>query len=493
MVQARFLIIALLLIQTSVFAQDAVLERVRIEVVSTQRQYDNETHVSAFQGEKLPIVEFEAEFQDGGEVTGIELQFPNSSIRLTDSERDGDIFRLSDIVQSSNISLFRGTYRLNVEPNQGDNLEYEFHVDFDLNEDFPEVRYPIDGIDRIDYQLFDAEWDAFADSYRIDLFDFPLGGFHQTIRTFSEIIDLGGEVDRNEAYELWIGSTEEEFGDTDGNFEVEAWFTSSAVLFFCTGPRSRNQLSEYNSSEIIESASVINRVKRVGQFSDNPSQSFVARVVGNRLFDVETARIKGEMDGRLDNIFVRLDSVVPQQVFEKEISAQPGDSYLFLVEFLEFFGSQTCKVAQTLSTFPEIVTPSSNASGLSGDLMVEWNWSGPQIVRFEVALQEIGSPTETDRIVVQAGEPMEAEFTGLLDNSDYQLQVSAHTADGAEAVTCIWVSTGLQGDANNDGIISGLDLFGETLVWHSSLPNNQSFPATSSLGRIDMNGDEVVD
>ncbi|MCA9445189.1 MAG: hypothetical protein KC964_30650, partial [Candidatus Omnitrophica bacterium] len=198
------------------FAQDAVLERVRIEVVSTQRQYDNETHVSAFQGEKLPIVEFEAEFHDGGEVTGIELQFPNSSIRLTDSERDGDIFRLSDIVQSSNISLFRGTYRLTVEPNQGDNLEYEFDVDFDLNEDFPEVRYPIDGIDRIDYQLFDAEWDAFADSYRIDLFDFPLGGFHQTIRTFSEIIDLGGEVDRNEAYELWIGSTEEEFGDTDG-------------------------------------------------------------------------------------------------------------------------------------------------------------------------------------------------------------------------------------------------------------------------------------
>jgi hypothetical protein len=140
-----------------------------------------------------------------------------------------------------------------------------------------------------------------------------------------------------------------------------------------------------------------------------------------------------------------------------------------------------------------IQSPSSNASGLVDTVTVEWEWTGPPILRFEAAIQEVGSPTEFAHLSIPFGQPNRAFFEGLPANRDYFLQVSAHSASGAESVTCIAISTGKAGDANRDEVLDGKDLFCLTLVWRQGIPANQSYPATPSLARVDLNGDERVD
>ncbi len=96
-------------------------------------------------------------------------------------------------------------------------------------------------------------------------------------------------------------------------------------------------------------------------------------------------------------------------------------------------------------------------------------------------------------MVVPVGQPREALLSGLQSNREYQLQVSAHTEEGAESIMCILVSTGKAGDVNGDENVDGTDLFGQALVWYSNLPLDQSFPSQTTLSRLDLNGDERVD
>ena len=476
------------------------IDSARLELVRIEREFrDSGTTLNAARGDESGLIDFEVEFVSDLTVDQVALVTPRD--RYENLERKEGKYTFQEYADTRTTSL-QGVYTIEVTSTTGAMVGFDFEVDRLEYEDFPEIEFPVDGMDQADAEDLRAEWDQGGPN-RVDLFeissslsdvssDVPrLDDLLATWRPFSDDQRLKDELFDERRYELWIGVTEEDEAETDGSFEVDLWFTSSLFLRFTTGPDPRERIDGFRTDEFVEGAVAGYERIRLGQTASQFSERLLASLTGGRIRAAEMGKIENTDRAVIVGDSLRSATVlVPDTEFEMEITESAGQAVLFLIEFRSgLLGSEVASVDSVLP-FPSITTPLSDQSGLGSTVNVEWSYPGTAD-SFVVSLYPVdgGAAIVSDPL---GSSIRQHQINAVPANTDFLLEVSARSANGSTSATRILVSTAPVGDVDSDGILSGRDLFGFANVWKSGIFSEQALPTPISIFRLDTDGDERI-
>jgi hypothetical protein len=474
------------------------IDSARLELVRVEREYrDSGTNLNAARGYESGLIDFEVRFVSDNFVDRVDLVTPRETYEDAIREGGGYVIR-----QYADTRTMQGTYTIKVTSTNKAIVEFEFEVDRLDYDNFPEVEFPVDGMDRADSEDLEAEWDQGGPN-RVDLFeidsslsdvssDVPrLSDLLMTWRPSSDDQRLEDELFDERRYELWIGATEEGEALTDGSFEVDLWFTSSLFLRFTTGPDPRERIDGFRTDEFVANAVAGYERIRLGQTTSQFSERLLASLTGGRIREVEMGKIESTDRAVIVGDSLRSATVLaPDTEFESEIAESGGQAVLFLIEFRSgLLGSEVAPVDSALP-FPNIDAPLSDQSGLGTTISVEWSYTGTAD-SFVVSLTPVdgGAAIVSDPL---GSSTRQHQIDAVPANTDFLLEVSARSADGRASATRILVSTAPAGDVNSDGVLSGRDFFGFANVWKKQVFPAQVLPTPVTVFRLDTDGDERI-